>query len=281
MSKKPVLSQSFFRKPPRQEILSRTREQLNRYGYPVGAAFLALALWQGIVTIFQVPRYILPAPLAIVQEGIKGASYIAPHFWVTAYEALTGYAVAIAFAIPFALAVSYSAFLYRSFYPLTVFLDEVPKIAVAPLLVTWFGFGLEPKIILVFIMCIFPIFINGVAGFTSIRPEFIDLGRSAGAREWEMFWKIRLPNALPNLFVGLKMAGSGAMVGAVVAEFLAADRGLGFFLQKSLSFMNTGLAFAVIAAMWVIGFSLFFGVTLLESLAIPWHVSKRGVGNRA
>jgi NitT/TauT family transport system permease protein len=251
-------------------------EQVKVYSYPVGAALVVLALWESAVIAFGVPHYILPAPTAIVQEGIRGISWIAPHYWVTLYEAVVGLVAAIVVAIPFALAVAYSPFLYRSFYPLMVFFDEVPKVAFAPILVTWFGFGLAPKMILTFIICLFPIFLNGVAGFKAISPELTNLGRAAGAREWQMFWKIRLPNALPNLFVGLKIAASAAMVGAVVSEFLAADRGLGFFLQKALSMLNMELGFAVIVAMWTIGIVFFYGMTLLESWGIRWHVSKRG-----
>ncbi|HUW14262.1 MAG TPA: ABC transporter permease subunit, partial [Anaerolineae bacterium] len=167
-------------------------------------------------------------------------------------------------------------FLRRSFYPIIVFVDEVPKIAFAPLLVTWFGFGLEPKMILTFIVCFFPIFLNSMAGFSSIEEEYINLGRSAGAREWEMFWKIRIRSALPYVFVGLKMAASSAMTGAVVAEFLAADQGLGLFLQRALSELNMALGLATIVTMWAIGLSFFYGMSLIESWALRWHVSRRG-----
>jgi NitT/TauT family transport system permease protein len=215
-----------------------------------------------------------------VQQGIEFTPRIASHYWVTLYEALLGYGIAIAIAVPAALLISYSPLLDRTIYPLVVFLDEVPKIAIAPLLITWFGFGIEPKIILTTIISLFPIFINGVAGFKSISDELVNLGRSAGAREWEMFWKIRLPNALPYLFVGLKMSGSAAVIGAVVSEFLAGDKGLGYYLLIVLGNLKMALGFAVIASMATIGLSLFFGMTLIESLTIRWHVSKRSAGRR-
>jgi len=237
---------------------------------------VGLALWEAGVRLFRVPRFVLPPPTSIVVEGLnRSASIITPHFWVTLYEASVGLAAAILIAIPLGLIFSYSTFLRRSFYPLIVFIDEVPKIAFAPLLVTWFGFGLEPKMILTFIVCFFPIFLNSMAGFSAIEEEFINLGRSAGAREWEVFWKIRFQSAMPNVFVGLKMAAASAMTGAVVAEFLAADQGLGLFLQKALSQLNMALGFATIAAMWVIGLAFFYGMTLIESWAIRWHVSRR------
>jgi NitT/TauT family transport system permease protein len=251
-------------------------ERLRQLSYPVGATLAMLLLWEAGVRLLQVPRFILPPPSSVVVQGIIRWASIRPHFGITLYEAAVGLGAAILVAIPLGLVFSYSPFLRRSFYPIIVFIDEVPKIAFAPLLVTWFGFGLEPKMILTFIVCFFPIFLNSMTGFSSIEEEYVNLGRSAGAREWEMFWKIRLHSALPNVFVGLKMAASSAMTGAVVAEFLAADRGLGLFLQKALSELNMALGFATIMAMWVIGLSFFYGMSLIESRAIRWHVSRRG-----
>jgi NitT/TauT family transport system permease protein len=258
----------------------RWREVVGTASYPVSAALVALLLWEAVVHVFRIPFYILPAPSQVVQQGIEFTPRIASHYWVTLYEALLGYGIAIAIAVPAALLISYSPLLDRTIYPLVVFLDEVPKIAIAPLLITWFGFGIEPKIILTTIISLFPIFINGVAGFKSISDELVNLGRSAGAREWEMFWKIRLPNALPYLFVGLKMSGSAAVIGAVVSEFLAGDKGLGYYLLIVLGNLKMALGFAVIASMATIGLSLFFGMTLIESLTIRWHVSKRSAGRR-
>jgi NitT/TauT family transport system permease protein len=251
-------------------------ERLKQASYPVGAALVSLVIWEVGVRLFQVPRFILPPPSSVVTQGVSRWSDITPHFGITLYEATVGLATAIIAAIPLGLVFSYSAFLRRSFYPIIVFVDEVPKVAFAPLLVTWFGFGLEPKMILTFIVCFFPIFLNSMAGFSSIDEEYINLGRSAGAREWEMFWKIRMRSALPYVFVGLKMAASSAMTGAVVAEFLAADQGLGLFLQKALSELNMALGLATIVTMWVIGLSFFYGMSLVESFAIRWHVSRRG-----
>jgi NitT/TauT family transport system permease protein len=260
---------------PPKRAWQRQRERLKAAAYPVGTVLVVLVVWQLAVMVFHIPRYLLPAPTAIISGGIEFAPFIAPHYVVTLYESSVGLLFAILVGVPFALVISYSPFLYRSFYPLMVWFDEIPKVAYAPIFVTWFGFGLAPKIILTFLVCLFPIFLNGIAGFKNINPKIADLGRAAGAREWEMFWKIRLPNALPNLFVGLKIAASGAMVGAVVSEFLAAERGLGFFLQKALSLLRMDVGFAIIVAMWTIGVLFFYGMTLLESWAIRWHVSKR------
>ena len=253
-------------------------ERFRQWSTPLASALVFFLLWEAGVRLFEVPRYILPPPSRVLTEWIKNTEYIRPHFGVTLYEAAVGLGTAIVVAIPAGLIFSYSKFMRRSFYPLIVFIDEVPKIAFAPLLVTWFGFGLEPKVILTFIVCFFPIFLNSMAGFSSIADEYINLGRSAGAREWEMFWKIRFQSALPQVFVGLKMSASSAMTGAITAEFLAADRGLGLFLQKALSQLNMALGFATIVTMWIIGLSFYYGMTWIEGRAIRWHISRRGGG---
>jgi NitT/TauT family transport system permease protein len=251
------------------------RYLLDAWGYPVATVLVVLVLWEILVRVLHVPHYVLPPPSEIAEEGVTKLSFIAPHYGITLYEASVGLVAAILIGIPLGLILSYSAFVRRTFYPLFVFLDEIPKVAFAPILVTWFGFGLLPKMILTFINCFFAIFLNSMAGFSVIQEEYINLGRSAGAREWEMFWKIRLHNALPNIFVGLKMAAAVAMTGAVVSEFLASDRGLGLFLQKALSELNLALGFATIVAMWTIGIVFFYGMTFIESRLIRWHVSQR------
>ena len=236
---------------------------------------MALVFWQLVVMVFDLPHYILPSPTAVLEAGIDKAPAIAPHYWATWYSAIIGYAIAVVIGVALALAVAYIPLLRRTLYPGLVLLDELPKVAIAPLLITWFGFGFEAPIILVTLICLFPIFIQSVHGFGALDSEILYLARSTGAREWEMFWKIRLPNALPYIFVGLKYGGSAAMIGAVVAEFLAADRGLGLYLLAALRRVEMALGFATIVGMASIGLTLFFGMQIVETWVIPWHVSQR------
>lgn len=268
---------SIFKDNRKAKLQRRLRETFAIVSYPIAAAIVFMIVWEGFIWVSKTPSYLLPAPSAIVQQGIEFAPRIASHYWVTLSEALIGYPIAIVLGIVLAVALAYSSFWQRSFYPLIVFFDEVPKIALAPLLITWFGFGYEPKVILTVVVCFFPIFLNGFAGFKSLDEDFVYLARIAGAGEWETFWKIRFPNALPLLFVGLKMSGSAAIIGAVISEFLAGDKGLGYYLLIVLGDLRNALGFAVIAAMASIGLSLFFGMTLVETLAIPWHTSKRKI----
>jgi NitT/TauT family transport system permease protein len=245
------------------------------YSLPLLTFVGLLALWELICTGLKVPEVFLPAPSAIVSAGLANASRLAPHYRATVYEALLGYVIAVAISVPLAMFIAYVPFLRRTVYPGLVFLDEVPKVAFAPLLITWFGFGAQPAIILTTVICIFPIFIEAVHGFESISQEILYLARSTGAGAWKMFWKIQLFNALPYIFVGLKYGGSAALIGAVVAEFLAADEGLGFFLAFTLRRAQMALGFSAIVLMASIGLALFFGMSLIERLVIPWHVSQR------
>src|SRR5262249_25388090 len=173
------------------------------------------------------------------------------------------------------LAIAFSPLLRRTVYPLLVSLEMVPKIAFAPLFISWLGFGLLPKVIIVFLVCFFPIVLNAIAGFLSLSEELTRFGRSTGAGVLRMFAKVRLPAALPQIFVGLKYAAMNATVGATIAEFIGSDQGLGFYIQISTGNMRPDLAFAAIFLLTLLGLSLFGIVTLCERFAIPWHISQR------
>jgi NitT/TauT family transport system permease protein len=154
-------------------------------------------------------------------------------------------------------------------------LEMVPKIAFAPLFVTWFGFGFFPKMIIVFLVCFFPILLNGILGFTSLSQEMTYFSRSTGAGSLTMFWKIRLPAALPELFVGLKGAAVNATVGATIAEWIGGDAGLGYYIQIATGQLRMDLAFAIIFMLAFLGLILFYIVDWFERRIIPWHVSPR------
>jgi NitT/TauT family transport system permease protein len=155
-------------------------------------------------------------------------------------------------------------------------LQNVPKIAVAPLFIIWFGFGLTPKLLVVFLLAFFPIMAASIAGFRAINPEIVDFARTTGAGRWRIFYKIRLPAAIPHIFVGLRVAATIAPTAAIVAEFVASDRGLGYLLLRYNGDLNTAMSFATIITLAIMGVSLFFLVELLERLLTPHHVSTGG-----
>ncbi|XWX05422.1 ABC transporter permease [Aggregatilineales bacterium SYSU G02658] len=252
-----------------------------RMGLSLTALLLFLFAWEMIIVTLKVPRYIIPRPTAIVQNYFdpRIADAIANHTVVTAFEAGLGFVIAVGLGVPLAMLVAFSPFLSKTLYPAAVALEMVPKIAFAPLFVTWFGFGLAPKMIVVFMVCFFPIMLNGVMAFRSLSTDLLYFSQSTGANPLRMFWKIRLPAALPQIFVGLKGAATNATVGAVIAEWIGADRGLGVYLQSVQSQLRTDVGFAVIFVLAGLGLTLFYIVVLLEKLFIPWHLSQR-VGGR-
>ena len=247
---------------------------------PVLTAICLLLLWQLVVVVFDIPRYIFPSPTDVIGKGVKYAPKIWYHYATTLRSAFLGYLLAVVIAVPSSLIIAYSTFAQKSIYPGLVLIQMTPKVTLAPLIIAWMGFGVAPKVTVTFLLCFMPIILNGILGFRSIDPEIVYLSQSTGVRAWEMFWKIRLPSALPTLFTGLKHGASLAIIGAVVAEYIGGNRGLGYYLILSLDSLQMDVGMAIMVAMTTIGLAFFFGMTLLESVAIPWHVSKRRATRR-
>ena len=245
-------------------------------------SFLFLFLvWEIAVWFFKVPVYLLPPPSTVWSEFSERWLHVLKHTWVTTEEILAGYLLAVIVSIPMAIAIAFSRAIERTAYPLIVFLQIVPKIAIAPLFIIWFGFGFTPKVLLVFLLSFFPIVVASIAGFKSIDSEIMQLARSSGASRWMTFRKIRLPHAMPSIFTGLKVAAALSSTAAVVAEFVASDKGLGYLLLQYNGDLETPMVFATIIVLSIVGLLVYYAVELIEKLMIPWHVSQRtdgGVG---
>jgi NitT/TauT family transport system permease protein len=234
-----------------------------------------VVVWELAVALFRVPEYILPTPRGIAAAMIKEWRYLALHTWITVQEVLLGFAMAVAVGIPIAVAIVYSPLIERAIYPLLVGSQSVPKIAIAPLLIFWAGLGLFPKVLVAFLISFFPIIIDTVVGLRSVEPEMLHLARSMGAGAGRIFLKIRFPTALPNIFAGLKVAVTLSVVGAIVGEFIQADRGLGYALLQANAVMDTRLGFAAIIVLSAVGIAMFVAVDFIERRLIPWHASHR------
>ena len=234
-----------------------------------------VVVWELAVDLFRVPEYVLPTPRGIAAAMVKEWRYLALHTWITVQEVLLGFAMAVCVGIPTAMAIVYSPVIERAIYPLLVGSQSVPKIAIAPLLIFWAGLGLFPKVLVAFLISFFPIIIDTVVGLRSVEPEMLHLARSMGAGAGRTFLKIRFPSALPNIFAGLKVAVTLAVVGAIVGEFIQADRGLGYALLQANAVMDTRLGFAAIIVLSAVGIAMFVAVDLLERRLIPWHASHR------
>jgi NitT/TauT family transport system permease protein len=253
-------------------------EQLGRYAEPVRLILIFsgfLLLWEIVVRLFSVPAYILPPPSQILIDLWARKDRIAVASLYTLQPMVLGFLAAAVLGVALALCIAFSRRIEQVFYPLLVFLQIIPKIAIAPLFIIWFGFGLMPKILLVFLLSFFPVVVSAITAFRSVDADIMDLARSTGASAMRTFLKIQLPHALPTLFTGFKVAAALSATAAVVAEFVASDQGLGFLLLEYNGAMNTSMSFAIILVLSLLGLALYGVVELIERLSIPWHISHR------
>jgi NitT/TauT family transport system permease protein len=242
---------------------------------PLAGIVTFLLAWQIFVVAYGVPAYLLPAPAAIAHAFVGQLPILLSNGWVTVYEMLAGYALAVGIAIPLAIAITSSKRFNEFVMPTMLFFQIVPKVAIAPLFLVWFGVGATPKILVAFLISFVPIVIDAAVGLRSMSTEMIDLARSMGATRMQVFAQFRLPTSLPYLFSGLKVAATLAIAGTVVGEFVGADKGLGYLLLVTNSNMETALMFATIVALTIIGLVFYYLVEFLEAFLIPWHVTHR------
>jgi NitT/TauT family transport system permease protein len=242
---------------------------------PVGTLVGALALWEAATRIFKIPRFIMPAPSAILGEGWEWRYRFVHHTWVTLYETLGGFALSIAVGVPLAVLIVYSPLLRGALYPLIVLAQSVPKIAIAPVLLLVLGYGELPKMVVAFLVAFFPVVIDTATGLNATPPELLDLSRSYRASAFKTFLKVRLPMALPFIFAGAKVAITLSVIGAVVGEFVGSDKGLGYVILSSTSYWKTELAFSAMILLSLMAIVLFAAVSLIERLACPWLAPER------
>jgi NitT/TauT family transport system permease protein len=249
---------------------SKLAAWISRNG-PVLAIFVVVfALWEVGVRALDVPDYILPSPSVIAAKIVVAWHLLLINGLVTLQEILLGFSLSVVIAIPLAVAVVYSRIFERVAFPFMVSLQTIPKVALAPILVIWLGYGIMPKVMVAFLISFFPIVINSVIGMRSAEKEMIYLVQSMGAGELTTFLKIRLPKALPAIFGGLKVGMGQAVVGATVGEFIAAERGLGYLQLISQVRLDTPLLFAAVVVLSLLGVLLFNAVALIERIALPW-----------
>lgn len=239
--------------------------------YPVGALVALVVAWALGTWFLSVPSYLLPSPGEVWASLLANWGMLVDEAQITTIEVVIGYAASIVVGIALGMAIFLSPILGRSVYPLLVGSQAVPKTAIAPLFVVWFGFGLFPKVLIAFLIGFFPIVISTVVGLVSIDPDKLRLARSIGLGPWSTFFKIRLPQAAPSIFGGLKIAITLCLVGAVVGEFVGASNGLGYLLLVANGNLDSPLLFAGLLFLTAIGGVGFMMVALFERLIIPWH----------
>jgi len=246
---------------------------VREHGSPFLIALLLLLLWEAAVIIFAVPNYLLPAPSRIVKSLVSGftSGLFQPNIIVTLQEILGGFVIAVVSAVAIAAAMTRWKWVERGIMPIIVALQTVPKVALAPLLLTWFGFGIASKIATTALLAFFPLLINIVAGLQSTDKERLDMFTAMGASEWQKFHMLRLPHALPYAFAGLKIAVVFSVIGAIVAEFVGSQAGLGYLIQASSTTLDVSTTFAVLVILSAIGMILNWIIGTVGRRVVFWE----------
>ena len=236
---------------------------------------ITVAAWQVLCKVTGVRSYIFPAPTDVFHELLIGSGFLFWHTLYTMTATLVAFAISVILGIILSIGIVYSRLLDRTLFTSLVATNAVPKVAIAPLFILWIGIGIESKIVIAILVSIFPMVVDSVVGLRSVDPGFLDLARAYRGSTIQTFWKIRLPNALPSIFAGMKVAISLSLVGTIVGEFVGSNWGLGFVILQSQGQYNTARVFAAILILAVLGTLLFQLLDWAEQRVIPWHVSHR------
>jgi len=232
---------------------------------------MLLVLWDLAIRLFKIPAYLIPPPWEVVKQLVAEWPHLLAESWKTTLATLGGFGLTILIGIPIAMVIAYSRVVESYVYPLLVFSQSIPKVAIAPLFVVWFGFGIFPKVISAFLLGFFPVVVSTVMGFKSVEPDMLDLSRSMGASRLQTFFKISLPQALPQIFSGLKVSVTLAVVGAVVGEFVGSNSGIGYVLQVANGNFDLPLMFAALVLPPLLPANCGFGsgIRFTRNLVVP------------
>jgi len=249
----------------------RSLKQWSAVMMPSAVILALLFLWELSVAATGIEKWILPSPTEILESLISSRELLIVHSVQTLKETLLGLGVAIFFGIALATLVDLSPWLQKAIYPLLVISQTIPIIAVAPLIMIWFGFGLLPKVVVVALVCFFPIAINLADGFRTVDIEMIRLMKTMGATKWQIFKMVKLPGAMPFFFSGLRIAGTYSVMGAVISEWLGASKGLGILLTRSSQSFLTDRVFATIIVIVFLSLVIFALVEMIAKVTMRWH----------
>lgn len=266
-----AVSEANMTRPGKSRGLSeKERTRLANTAIPIGTAVGLLLIWQAGVRLFGVPQYIAPAPTDILAVFVNEFPLLLRNFWPTLLESLAGFLVGNIAAILIAVAFVHSRLVERAFFPIAVFINTIPILAIAPILVLIFGPGLTAKIVVAALICFFPTLVNMVRGLQSVSPQTLELARILSASKSEVFWKIRLPTSLPFLFSALKIAATTCVIGAIVGEWIGANVGLGALIIESTFNFRSPLLYATVFVSSGLSVALFASVSLAEKFIVRW-----------
>ncbi|MEA2556522.1 MAG: putative hydroxymethylpyrimidine transport system permease protein, partial [Actinomycetota bacterium] len=241
------------------------------YGLAALFTLAMLALWEAIIRWFDVPKYLFPAPTQVaVALHEDWSAYLAPALWVTLREVVFGFVIAAVAGVGLAVILHLFGPLRRAVYPLLIASQTVPIVVLAPILVIVLGYGIFPKLVIVALICFFPIVVNGLDGLRSVDDDYIHMMRTLDANRWAIFKRIEFPAALPLIFSGLRVAATFAAIGAVFGEWSGASAGLGYVMLQATPNLQTARIFAAIVMLTVVALALFSLVSVLERIFVPW-----------
>jgi NitT/TauT family transport system permease protein len=242
--------------------------------WALGLFCLLLVIWQAAVLLLLIPEIILPSPVAIADYLIRRNQLFLRHTWPTLIQTVLGFGLAVVGGILLAVLVSLTEIGKRGIMPLLVIAQIVPKIAVAPLLMLWFGLGDLSRVLIAFLIAFFPIVINTVSGLGSVSQEIALLGRAFARSRWEFFWKIQLPHALPYIFDGMKVSITLAIIGVIVAEFVSSQSGLGYLIMFANGRLDTVMMMSSITVLSVVGLALYCVIAVAARVVVYWGAAK-------
>ena len=260
---------------PQSVGISTAFQRVRAWGIPIAILAALVGAWELWVQVGEVPKWQLPAPSAIAVELAESRALLWDNTIVTLKEVALGFLAALAAGVILAGLITYSRILESSIYPIVIASQTVPVIAIAPLLLIWVGYGIEPKIIIVALISFYPIAVNTVDGMKSVDPDMLRMMRTLGASRWQIFSKLQVPTSLPFMFSGIKIGISVSVIAAVIAEWVGGSAGLGYLITYSQPLFLTARVFAAIVLLSVMGISLFALVSFLEHLMLPWYHTEK------
>ena len=251
----------------------------SKFLLPVVILLVVLGVWEAIVYFRDTPHYILPPPSKIVVTIFAKHELLLKHSFVTLQEMFLGFALAVSIGIPLAVLMFEFPILEKALYPYVIGSQTVPVFAIAPLLVTWFSFGIASKVVMAAIIVFFAIVLNTLDGLKSADADTVNLFRILQATRWQILWKVHIPSALPFIFSGAKIGISISTIGAVIGEWIGASAGLGFLMLYANAQAQTSVIFAAIFCLTLLGLGLFTLMTLLERFAMPWRRHQKNISD--
>lgn len=256
---------------PRAELAPQFRgERFASFFYTAISVTILMGVWEILIRVLDVPLWLVPKPSDFIGRLFSDYALIAGHAWATSITIVLGFALGVLIAVPLALIIVSVGTFERGLYPVIVFLNIMPKTVIGPILIVWFGIGPLVSVLIVFLMCFFPVLVDSMSGFRAVDPRLYYITRSMGASRWQTFRYLRLPASMGYIFSGMKISIMKAVEGVIIAEFIASNEGLGYMIMRASSFMDMTLMFSGLIAAAIV--ALIFNGTMaaVERLLMPW-----------